>query len=243
MLRHYLAKKLNRKRIRNLLEGRDWRSQLIRLFFPDVPGAATWEEWEKWHDSAQSKKPIRYFLSHDLPGHVSMFFKLWVSRPIWWIRYRTINQHHVIRPRTLTPGYVESDQLMIHGMFQILVDYVEIQCAALNSIGDEDSNAKRRDPEGGVKYLVWASSLDDPSLGIQNQNPGQAFVAKECLELYRWWVEERPQREDPDRILRIFSNCSGGSLLHVVDIMREEQTIEDKSQMKRLVDISPGLWT
>jgi hypothetical protein len=43
----------------------------------------------------------------------------------WWVQHRTFKRFHVIKIRTLKPGYYDVDDRMLHGCFQLLVDYVE----------------------------------------------------------------------------------------------------------------------
>ena len=61
-------------------------------------------------------------------------FPLWIkSTFIWpiergmdWIRFR-IKNYTKIQIRSLKPGYYENDTLLLHGMFQLLVDFVELE--------------------------------------------------------------------------------------------------------------------
>lgn len=213
-----------------------------------MPSAATMEEWDEWHEEARRARPLAYFIANDLPKAWSRFYRSFIDRPFWWVKYRTTHRFNVIKPRKLKPGYHENDTRLIHGMFQILVDYVEKECSCLYQMSNSHSldfsprrHKTERNAEDGLKYLDWAAGLDDPSLPPQEQNPSQAHCAREVKDLYIWWTKTRPEREDPDKLINILPNT--GQVVGPVDSIREYQLNEDKYQMKRLVDIMDGLWS
>jgi hypothetical protein len=95
----------------------------------------------------------------------------------------------------------------------MLKDFVEISKAKYSCYGEEakllyKKNWKYkipfyfkycfREPDLGIKHLLWESSLDDPSLPLDQQSPDQAVLAREVLELYIWWVKDRPSRKNID---------------------------------------------
>ena len=54
-----------------------------------------------------------------------------------WCIYRTVRKYHIVDTK-LEPGYHESDTLVMHSVFSILVDFVEMQKAWMYVICDDD---------------------------------------------------------------------------------------------------------
>lgn len=47
-------------------------------------------------------------------------------KKMWhWVLYRTTHKFHIIKLKTLEPGYYDIDHRMLHACFQLLVEYVE----------------------------------------------------------------------------------------------------------------------
>ena len=80
-------------------------------------------------------------------------------------------------------------------------------------------------PELGIEYLLWESSLDDPSMPIHEQSPIQAAAAREKLELYKWWIN-RPQEN-----------------VWYLDLMTDALLAEEDAMLIRLMKIRRTLWT
>lgn len=96
----------------------------------DKPVALQIGEWEDWEKETRSKYPIRFFIQETLPDFfrdVWNFFYRPARRAYWWIMYRVHPKHHyhIIKPRTLTPGYYDQDTLMVHSVMECLVSYFE----------------------------------------------------------------------------------------------------------------------
>lgn len=111
----------------------------------------------------------------------------WKAEALWWgLRHRTIDKYHVI-PTGLKPGYYDKDIQMLHANFQLLVNFVEVECAALrqalNGVIFEIPN-----PREGVARLQEEVKFG----GKQGED------AQEALVLYWWWTEIRPRRDEND---------------------------------------------
>jgi len=84
----------------------------------------------------------------------------------------------------------------MHGMFQLLVDLVELDKAHLQIVFSEDSppkymnKANYRSVEMGMKYIDWEISLGKEGGKNQSKN------AKKIKDLYIWWTDKRPKRTD-----------------------------------------------
>lgn len=188
------------------------------------PGAATWEDWETWHDDAKKTHPVRYWLADEGLGYLQDFVT-WPTRKLHSIKYY-INNRWVTRTHALTahrqdikPGeWTDVGDRFLPCLFNELVDFVEIELAWHHILWNQEDRSKYRAPwwatgwfrwrtwrcpRAGIDNLTWQASLkfddewttkDDPKYG---QPTPQAVNAKEILDLYNWWTQVYRQRRDP----------------------------------------------
>lgn len=174
------------------------------------PGALSWDGWTDFRAEFRKKAPIRYWINQvvDRCSQIrNPFIDLREA-----ILYRTSRRFHIV-DTGLEPGYHDVDERMLHACFQLLVEYVEIECAQAHIVFHKERwneywGWKRRLPrfirgrvcsrELGLAHLDWEISLigiggdpDDPG------KTGQARRARTVKDLYLWWTVERPNREDP----------------------------------------------
>lgn len=142
---------------------------------------------------------------------------------------------------------------LLHGMFNELVDFVEIEKAWHHVIWDKEARYKFntpwwrkgpfllrwnpwRCPEAGLEHLKWEMTLTSDYEWLpkceRRQQPGyntptpQALDAKEVFELYTWWKATRPSRPDP-------SDASGWSDYCEKRHKDIESLFEDRSEEER----------
>jgi hypothetical protein len=233
------------------------------------PGALTSEGWRSFDNEFYFKAPIRYWFHRD-------FRKIFVYPVKWkyeaislWIRYRTFNRYHVVKTG-LPPGYHEVDTIMLNTNFNLLKDFVEIQQASREYWQDEVKKTWCEQhmpfyrvfypfhrPDLGIKHLQWEATLDDPSLPLHEQSPQQAIHAREILALYKWWVEDRPNRipveirrpeVDTDDMFNPKFKNTPEYKRYRADIEKsykqsEKWDKEDDKMLVRLIKSRRGLWT
>lgn len=210
--------------------------------------------WDTWHKEARAKYPIRYFLQQTAPRQWNRRVVWPLRRAIWWVRYHTINRNNIIRIRSLSPAYHDEDTLMLHGCFQLLVNYVEIGLSGLNYSWHEANSSflnrwKSRCPEAGLDYLDWA--INDES----TQATSQAEDARQHKALYLWWTIERPARLDPWTSPQIWGDAkidedftamrhqariAAGKISTTTD---ELYAVEDQAMLERLLKVRRSMWT
>lgn len=175
--------------------------------------------------------------------------KYWINRGISWIAYRTTKRYTTIKIRSLEPNYWDKDTLLLHGIMQLVVDYVEIECSQMHrrvkpSLRDRllrmipwflRSDEWYRSPESGVADLKWQCSLDDSSLPEDERNPEQAQAARVILEVYTWWKDIYPKREDPHLNPDYYTK----DLLKII----RQHSKEDAKMLKKIIDVREYLWT
>jgi len=178
------------------------------------PHALQWGEWKVWHSTTKAERPFAYFITETVPDKFDDFVKFF-TKPINDLRYgfrvRVFDRYHVIQTG-LKPGYNDCDTRMMHGMFNLLVDFVEIEKAWMHVIWDKDERKKHqypwwsigwthfktfRNPQAGIANLKWEMTLDSPTIAPHERSPAQAQAAREIWEIYHWWKFARPARPDP----------------------------------------------
>lgn len=198
-----------------------WIRKRLRI---QKPCALPWGQWDRWRQDLKTSRPLAYWLTETLPD--------WLEKPAefvldpiidlkYYIRNRWFVQSHKI-PTGLAPGqYHDIEHLMLHGLFTILVNFVEVEKAHMQVIMGNALTQKKydlpwwrrihwfrwkawRNPQAGLDYLAWETTLtnqaewfSDPNDPLIGKPTLQAQVAKEVLDLYHWWKTARPQRPDP----------------------------------------------
>jgi hypothetical protein len=157
--------------------------------------------------------------------------------------------------------YHDTDYVMMYALFQLLVNYVEIECGNFLSTRFENSWQKwcRRFRElpvihwlvpptrhalRGLHHLRWEMKLKD--------HPSQAAAAKELFTLYRFWKHERDTRIDPFEAYHNLRNGKDwkGPITEQESLLLMEATTledlyeqEDTDMLTRIVKIRNCMWT
>lgn len=222
----------------------------------DTPAFLTMEGWNEFGRDFKTKAPIRYFLFHKLPIKISTFKRKYISDPIYWVKYRTTDKYHIVKTG-LSPNYYETDYLMLHVNFNLLKEFVEIECARLEDWQSRLGYWQRikekflgyRSKKSGIAHLTWASSLG-------KESPSQAKAAKELLELYTWWTDIRPNRQELP--LPVYAQTNDDEIFDFInDVKSPEETKywkekwkqkaawdkEDENMLIRLMKVRTQMWT
>ena len=241
------------------------RIKFKRWFFQDMPQSATWDEWQEWKDQARKHK-VRWFLADTFPFWWRRTFIWPIEKIKSWLRYRTFDRYHIIKT-TLKPDYHDMDTRLLYAMFDMLVDFVEVEKAWMNVICKKRKPwyGWRRTPwwrsrSEGLAYLEWEIGLGEPNLPKEERNEQQAKDAQEIKYLYTWWKDVRPNRPDPDQVSGWDKVCDKWDILSEKDnseekksevdaarkklnALEKEYEDEDTAMMKRLIDVRKALWT
>lgn len=176
----------------------------------------------------------------------------WLKDLKWWVIHRTIDRYDRIYISSLEPGYYDKEIQMLHGCFDLLVDFIEGELAWMKLIcSDEERNKvpwymslkQYRDKharEFGIAHLKLDMDLrmemDDEGRLAKgdwqiNHEGTQGFAAKEMLELYLWWKDEREKEEE-----YAYKMSSGPSSL-------EDFSKKQSIQLLRLIKVREYMWT
>jgi hypothetical protein len=147
------------------------KNKIKKYIYSNRPEMGTESEWNKWKKEAKKNK-IRWFLFETFPLWFKATFIWSVERVKDWFSYRYIKDYRIIKAHSLKPGYYDKDTLIVHGMFDLLVDFVEIEKAWMEWCFvelDKMSWWKRKitrfkkSRELGFKHLDWEISLINPN--------------------------------------------------------------------------------
>jgi len=218
------------------------------------PESGTFEEWDLIGKINKLKYPKRYWIQNTLIPNTWWPIKRRYDSIVSYIRFGFFEKHHLIDTK-LPKDYQEVDRRLLHGMFSLLVDFVEIEKAWMQAIFSENYkrpwwklNSRFRERELGLKYLDWEITLIN-----SEYDDLQGINAKIIKELYIWWVDKRPERIDPYSLLEdtpegesIFSRKKDperDKTYKQIDHLEKIYYEEDTLMLKRLIDIRSSLWT
>jgi len=174
------------------------------------PFALEWGKWEEWKKEQRNKRPIRFWLAEELLPKLQdlTLFPIDIYRDIkHYIANRYKTKTHYLKTGLKPGNYYDLDYRILHGLFNELVDFVEIEYAHMAKWTNKKKTYKFKNgrcEQAGVDYLNWACYLKygKKSYGIDKSNPKygkptpQALAAIKIQELYNWW-KDRPNRVEP----------------------------------------------
>lgn len=223
------------------------------------PHILGFEEWDDWRTKAKSSKPLRYYLAENVLNRLQdivMFPRdvLDSCRNYWHNRF--VSKTHFLKTG-LEPGvYHELDERILHGLFNELKDFVEVELAWMHGYGNKDYKFRGgRCREAGLDHLEWASKLkydefvgkDDPKYGKPTPQAESAVVIK---ELYDWWTEARPSRPEPmdasgwsEHYEKKSTDKDRTAAFRKLQKIEREYEKEDERMLVKLIKVRGSLWT
>lgn len=152
---------------------------------PKFPkSAGTVAEFREWREKLQREYPVRYKINEALTWlYRRLFlFPMWRLRDAkWWVLHRVHPKHryHVHKAKSLTPGYHDTDTLILHHAFDLFAKFMKRQL-------------------DGKSFVKWTDFQEEIEGGHMDQQEAdeREQTWKEMVELYQWWTEVYPRRED-----------------------------------------------
>lgn len=217
------------------------------------PYALEWGKWREYYADLKKRKPIRYWITEELLSTLQniVYYPYDIySNTKGYIRNRWIDKTHYLKTG-LKPGrYHELDSRILHGLFNELVDYVEVDLAHL-SLWDRTKKYKfktGRSVEAAYAYFEWASNLkygedcgyspNDPDYG---ELTPQAEDTIKIKTLYEWWKDERPHRVNPFDVFT--KETHGDKYFKLIDEREKLYEQEDTNKLIELIKVRGSLWT
>jgi hypothetical protein len=216
------------------------------------PFALEWDEWDTWYAQAEAAHPWRYWLAEVALGKLQDFLYSPQTKYLeikYYLINRFIDQSHLINTG-LKPGqcYEVVDKIL-HGLFNELVEFVEIELSLHHRAWKDGPRKPRRLADWGLKHLEWEMSLRlDESLGLKpgderyGEPTPQATAAVETKAIYDWWTTVRPYRSDPFDLMNKNEESYEGRY-GAVNRLEKQYEDEDTDMMCRLIKHRACLWT
>lgn len=224
------------------------------------PYSLPWGEWDEWEDDLAKRKPVRFFLAEKGLNGLQNFVMFPLD--LWRTVRRRLMLRFVERPYCLDTGlsrwdWHEFDERIVHGLFNGLKDFVEVELASMFIATDQGEFKMKngRCPEAGVANLEWQTGLkygegdfvkkDDPRWGKPTP---QAVSARKILALYRWWLA-RPDRPEPAEASGWREACDSDDKrkrskgFKRMQEIEDEYEREDEKMLVRLIKLRKSLWT
>jgi len=207
------------------------------------PYALECGKWDEWNKEQSKKRPVRYWLAEKGLSKLQDF--LMIPFDVYddiryYITNRWIDKTHYLQTG-LKPGhYYEFDYRILHGIFNELVIYVEVELAHTMKAYPERKYkfVNGRCEQAGLDHLKWACSLKyTKDWGVDKKDPKygkpthQAISAQKIKELYLWW-KDRPNRPEPMDVAKLSWNQDKEN-----NLMDGKITRKELSQFKKLEKI------
>jgi hypothetical protein len=178
--------------------------------------SGTSEEWSAWRKEAKKAK-FSYWFTEKFLSRLQNIVN-WPNDKLTDIRHylynRFMSKSHYLRTGLEPGAYHGVDTRLLHGMFEELVTFIEVEKAWMMVVWNKETAKKYKAPYGlrwkewrcpqaGLDHLAWEINLKhddewvDKGDPIYGQPTSQAIAAQAQLELYNWWKTIRPARPDP----------------------------------------------
>lgn len=232
------------------------------------PFALEWRKWDEYYKDLKSRKPIRYWITEKFLKVIQniVYYPYDLCNEIkFYIHNRWIDKTHYLKTGLKPGGYYEFDERVLHGLFNELVDYVEMELAHL-SLSDQKKKYKFKNGrcvEAAYDYFKWANHLTyGEAFGTiaEHEEYGkltdQAVASRKIKELYEWWKNIRPHRPNPhiaseynkafadeDRIFHRPLSEGQQNAIQKMHNIEESYNNEDTEMLIELIKLRHSLWT
>jgi hypothetical protein len=188
------------------------------------PAFASAQRWVEWETEFKKSHPFIFWVTEEFLYNVQNVV-MWIP-DLWdtfriYIDNRFVVKTHMISTHLQRGVWHETEERLLHGAFNLLVDFVECELA---THGNRMSSERHKEPwwmkyspfkkyrfrrlnrsrEAGMRYLEWEMDLKHDYVNhVSSSHPNvgeltpQALAACEQMELYLWWVDVRPFRPQP----------------------------------------------
>ena len=162
------------------------------------PAAMTSADWRRWRKQCENKSPFIHWLTNTALDNIQDFF-CWPKDKLWDLRCavnaKYFDKYYSLNTKLNPWQYHEVDTRILYGLFETLVDFVEIEKAWMMVIWGQEENQKKfgykwyemngwtswfasekRHPEAGLAHLEWEMSLirDDSWYGENEEAIAEA---------------------------------------------------------------------
>jgi hypothetical protein len=182
-----------------------------------------------------------------------------------YISNRFVYKNHYLRTG-LTPGkYHENDERVFHALKNIIVDYVEIECAAIqrsipSKYGKYERTSKWYQPwrsrAAGIQYIVdrmtetefrdasdFYSKIFDLYEGLTTRRQYSSIFVEDAWKQVGTLLKSLIEEYGSIDSLPYKQKLNYHRLLRNASKLEDKQKRADKKMMKQVIDLLPSLWT
>jgi len=224
------------------------------------PFALEWDKWDEWEQEQKKNRPIRFWLSDTFLKYLQdiVYYPYDTYRSIkFYVRNRWIDKTHYLRTGLKPGDYYDLDTRIIHGLFNELVDLVEVEYAHLSKWSNNKKYKFKngRCLEAAYDYFDWATNLrydENSGTSPEDSHYGelthQAKDAIKIKELYEWWTKIRSSR-DPhkesgwDVNFESKDKKAKDKSFEKLIKLEEKYEKEEEKMLISLIKIRKSLWT
>ncbi len=229
------------------------------------PCALEWGQWDEWKEEQRKKRPWRFWFSDTFLGKLqnTIYYPIDIYQNYKaYVRNRWIDKTHYLKTG-LKPGrYYDFDFRLMHGIFNELVDFVEIELAHLSKWNkDKKYNFQNgRCIDASYDYFKWANNLKEKNSQGKMVLSEQAKTSRKLKKIYEWWKNKRPNRPDPYDVSGWSEHYKNDDHIfdrskEPVDVKKRKQILdrlekiekkyqkEDEDMMIELIKLRNNLWT
>ena len=239
------------------------------------PYALELGKWSEWKKEQKQIRPWRFWLSDTVLPKIQniVYFPYDVYRTVkTYVRNRYFDKIHYLKTG-LKPGeYYDLDTRILYGLFNELVDFVEIELAHLSKW---DTNKKykfknKRCVEAAYDYFSWVeNNFEQTKTTVAKESKtGSSYSyymdmyyaaindvnrSRQIKRLYEWWKKERPNRVDPyssrvlcydiDDILSNKKTKEQKEIMEKARLLESKYENEDTEMLIELIKLRNHLWT
>lgn len=183
-----------------------------------------------------------------------------IKKSIQWLAHRSTKRYNVLKIRDLEPNYWDKDTILLYAVMQLVVDFVEIECAFMEIDAPYTwrqwlnlklpwffrSDEAFRSRELGLRHLDMLERFYEDKVKSPSQAP------KEIKEVYLWWKDVRPHRPDPGDLSGLNEYMKNTTkkdskkverLIIATDKIEAKQNKEDTKMLMRVIELRDFLWT
>jgi hypothetical protein len=212
----------------------------------DKPKAASLKEWKRWRAGAKKTFPVRYWLTENLLDSIqrTVYAPYDILCDIQsYLLNRFVDRSNAIvaeRDKIAPGAHADYGDKILPCLFGGLVDFVEVDlafrrihyCAACGYSNKIERNifSRNRCAQAGIDQLEE----------YIRDNSSNKWYAKETLDLYIWWVFQRPMRKEVHVDWCNTLVDEKQLIAYNESIDRDEK--EDTEMLIRLIKIRSFLW-
>ncbi len=240
---------------------RDYTSHIFirwlrkKIFRIDKPCYTSFGRWQRWQRLTKKERPCGWFLTETVPifieKMVGVFLDPVINYKNKWVM-KNIVRPHLFDSRLSPEKQHDYKKKFLHGLFNELVNYVEVTLANRWVLWSVMQQRKYQYPawrkhwwlnwrpwrcsQAGIDSLKWQAELDESDLAAGKRTKMIVESAQEIMLLYSWWVHVRLQRSESWVCVGLEEFMQKLNAKYGIDTLRIQWTADEELEYRRLLD-------